>query len=432
MRDELLKILQEHPDGLSSAELAVELAVHKRSVQRQLNKLLDSGEVEKTGKGRATIYRAINRAQDAQSYLKQPSSSRRYVGYNHEFLADYRPNTTFYLDEGHRKQLREWGQINPFEDPAGTYARKILDRLLIDLSWNSSRLEGNTYSLLETERLLLLGEPANDREAFETQMILNHKSAIEYMVDAADSITFDRRTILNLHALLSDFLLENPMDSGRLRKHSVAISGSTFIPLDNPYLLEEYFDEILGRAENIVDPFEQSFFALVHLPYLQPFADVNKRVARLAANIPFIKTNLSPLSFLDVQAQDYAHATLAVYELNDVSLLRDLYLDAYERSVQRYQAVASSVGPPNRLKLKYRDQIKDVARHIILNLLPQTAAKTWIEEFTKREIPTEDQSEFHSVTLQEVFSIHEGNFARFKVRPSQFEKWYKVWSVRTK
>jgi Fic family protein len=190
-------------------------------------------------------------------------------------------------------------------EPAGTYARQILHRLLIDLSWNSSRLEGNTYSLLDTERLILIGEEADNKSAIETQMILNHKDAIEFIVQSADDIRFNRYTILNLHAMLSNNLLANRAASGRLRQIAVGIGQTVYLPLELPQYVEELFEVLLAKADDIKNPFEQAFFAMTHLPYLQPFEDVNKRVSRLAANIPLIKNNLAPLSFIDVPKDLY-------------------------------------------------------------------------------------------------------------------------------
>ena len=223
------------------------------------------------------------------------------------------------------------------EQPAGTHARHILNRLSIDLSWNSSRPEGNTYSLLDTHRLIEVGEEAEGKERLDTQMILNHKEAIEFPVDAADAIGFNRYTILNLHALLADNLLANPDAPGRLRHIGVGIGRSVFHPLEVPQLIGECFDRILATASAIVDPFEQAFFVMVQLPYLQPFDDVNKRVSRLAANIPLIKSNLSPLSFEDVPRDIYTEAVLGVYELNRHQLLRDVFIWAYRRSAARYR-----------------------------------------------------------------------------------------------
>ena len=226
--------------------------------------------------------------------------------------------------------------------PAGTYAKQILNRLLIDLAWNSSRLEGNTYSLLDTKRLIELGEEAEGRAHLEAQMILNHKDAIEFLVSAADEIGFNRYTILNLHALLANNLLADPTAAGRLRYIAVGIERSTFHPLEVPQLIEECFDQILATAAAIADPFEQAFFIMVQLPYLQPFDDVNKRVSRLAANIPLIKGNLSPLSFADVPRRTYTEAVLGIYELQQDRPSKGrlhLGLRALGRSLRRRSAI---------------------------------------------------------------------------------------------
>jgi Fic family protein len=156
--------------------------------------------------------------------------------------------------------------------------------LLIDLSWNSSRLEGNTYSRLDTERLLA-GEPVDGKAVHERQMILNHKQAIEWLVTESSSYQITPYVLRSLHAMLAENLLPNH-DAGRERTTSVSILGSTFHPLEVPQQIEECLRQIAHTTALIADPFEESFFLLVHVPYLQPFIDVNKRTARLAANIP--------------------------------------------------------------------------------------------------------------------------------------------------
>ena len=188
--------------------------------------------------------------------------------------------------------------------PAGTYVKKVLNRLLIDLPWNSSRLEGNTYSLLDTTRLLELGEEAEGKERHEAQMILNHKEAIEFLVDSAEEIGFNRYTILNLHAILAGNLLDDPNSAGRLRHIRVGIGGSVFHPLEIPQHIEECFESdtcLLPLRSSILLSRPSSSWC--SFPYLQPFDDVNKRVSRLAANIPLIRENLSPLSFEDVSRE---------------------------------------------------------------------------------------------------------------------------------
>ncbi|MGR3951587.1 MAG: hypothetical protein QRY74_01510 [Chlamydia sp.] len=144
--------------------------------------------------------------------------------------------------------------------PAGTYARKIYQRLLIDLSWNSSRLEGNTYSLAQTEQLLATGEEATGKNWMDTQMILNHRDAIEFIVEMAEEININRHTVLNVHALLSNNLLLDPKACGRLRQIPVKIGQSVYHPIEVPQLIEEQFQLIIQKAAAINNPFEQSFF----------------------------------------------------------------------------------------------------------------------------------------------------------------------------
>jgi len=149
------------------------------------------------------------------------------IGYQREFLDDYTPGVTQYVMESLRRHLYELGRTPDDQRPAGTYARDILNRLLIDLSWSSSRLEGNTYSLLDTKELIEHGNAAPGKDAKETQMILNHKAAIELLVDSAEEIGVNRYTITNLHALLADNLLDQPAYAGRLRETPIGISASS-------------------------------------------------------------------------------------------------------------------------------------------------------------------------------------------------------------
>ncbi len=225
-----------------------------------------------------------------KAYVRQPRHLRKPVGYQQPFLEAYQPNVTAYLPPPLRAQLHVLGQSPAAQTPAGTFARDILHRLLIDLSWASSRLEGNTYSRLDTERLIAQGRVADGKDALETQMILNHKEAIEYLVGDPARASLTPDTLLALHALLSDGLMADPMAVGRLRLRAVEIGGSVYLPMSLPQGLQDLFGIVVQMAAEIDDPFEQAFFLMVHLPYLQPFEDVNKRVSRLAANIPFIRT----------------------------------------------------------------------------------------------------------------------------------------------
>jgi len=366
-------------------------------------------------------------AQEIKQAVRAPIQNRQPVGYQREFLDDYRPNETFYLPAETRQHLLDVGRPPDGERPAGTYARTIYNRLLIDLSWNSSRLEGNTYSLLETEQLLELGEAAEGKAALEAQMILNHKAAIEMLVDQAGEIGFNRYTILNLHALLADNLLADPQAGGRLRRIPVAIDGTVYHPLEVPQLIDECFRKILDTATAIADPFEQGFFTLVHLAYLQGFEDVNKRVSRLAANITLIRGNLCPLSFVDVPERAYIDGVLGVYELNRVELLRDVFVWAYERSSARYSAVRQSLGEPDPFRLRYRSLVLELVAAVVRAGLDKKAATALIRQRAAEQLPPGDRARFVEVVETEIMSLHEGNIARYRLRPHEYQSWRQGW-----
>lgn len=387
---------------------------------------LVAGNAEVAGRGE--VYVPISPEGEAiKQAVREPTQNRNPVGYNRAFLDEYRPNETFYLSTEKRQRLLEMGRSPDSQRLAGTYVRKIFGRLLIDLSWNSSRLEGNTYSLLETERLLELGETAEGKDARDAQMILNHKAAIELLVDQATEVGFNRYTILNLHSLLSDNLLADPQACGRLRTIVVEIGGTIYHPLDAPQAIDECFQQILDTATAITDPFEQAFFAMVHLPYLQPFEDVNKRVSRLAANLPLIRDNLSPLSFVDVPEKAYAEGMLGVYELNRIELLRDVFVWAYERSCARYSAVRQSLGEPDPFRLRYRALVTKIITEVVRGCMDKSTATAFIKQRTIENAPQDDQARLVEVVETEVISLHEGNIARYRLRPLEYQAWKKTW-----
>lgn len=172
---------------------------------------------------------------------------------------------------------------------------------------------------------------------------------------------------------------------------------------------------------------EQAFFAMVQLPYLQPFEDVNKRVSRLAANLPLIRDNLSPLSFVDVPARAYIDGTLGVYELNRIELLRDVFVWAYERSCARYAAVRQSLGEPDPFRLRYRVPLAEAVAEIVTGGMDKKTAAGFIKRRAAEGIPREDQARFIEVVETAVMHLHEGNIARYRLRPSHYQKWKATW-----
>jgi hypothetical protein len=353
--------------------------------------------------------------------VRRSLTLRTPVGYRREFLLDYRPNESSYLPTQTRTYLRGLGESPSIERQAGTYARAMLGRLLIDLSWASSKLEGNTYTRLDTQRLIEHGEAAAGKDVRETQMILNHKRAIEYLVDGAAEVRYDIYTFQNLHALLSENLLADSGASGKLRNRIVEISGTVFRPLAIPQQIDEFFRIVLDKTAAISDPFEQAFFLMVHVPYLQPFEDVNKRVSRLGANIPLLKHNLCPLSFVEVPERAYVEGMLAIYELNKVELFADVFIWAYERSCHQYRAIAESLPQPDPFRSKYREVLADVVGEIVRKGWP--AESQIIEEEAADLVPNEDRRRFVEMATNELRSLHEGNIARYRLRLAEFRDW---------
>lgn len=447
--------LERFPDGASIEMLLTALSheVSRRTLQRRLAEWSSSGAIRAEGIGKARRYfpnpqspatTAItpgpaaldtgaatpavdeyvpvsDEGQQIRDVVRQPIVARSPVGYRREFLGEYQPNVSAYLSPALARHLHELGRTPDGERPAGTYARDIFNRLLIDLSWSSSRLEGNTYSLLDTERLLRDGQTPAGKDAKETQMILNHKAAIEMLVDSAEEIGVNRFTLLNLHALLADNLLEDRREAGRLRARPVGISGSTYLPLAIPQLIESGFAQLIEKAAAVRDPFEQSLFLMVQLPYLQPFGDVNKRTSRLAANVPLIRGNFVPLSFIDVPEQAYVDGLLGVYELNRVELLRDVFVWAYERSCRRYKTVRDSLPEPDPFRLAYRQTLSELIGAIVR--AKRAATPRRVTALAEARVPKRDLKRFVALTLEELEGLHEGNIARFRIRPSELQAW---------
>lgn len=189
-----------------------------------------------------------------------------------------------------------------------------------------------------------------------------------------------------------------------------------------PQQVEDWFRLMLDKAAAVPDPFEQAFFVMVHLPYLQPFADVNKRTSRLAANLPFIRDNLCPLSFVDVPQEAYVDGTLGVYELTRVELLRDVFAWAYERSCAQYRVVREALGQPNPMRLRYRAELSAAVRDMVLGGEPprHELLRGWAQAHS---IAAADVDPFAESALGLLLELHDGSLHRHGLRPSEFAAW---------
>jgi hypothetical protein len=465
--DRIIELIAEHPDGIGIRDISEEYArrhavrLPKRTLNRRLDVLVREERILTRGASVGRLYLPTEQTQAAPSgdgttggaavekaasveedyvpvspageevrtLVRRPIMHREPTGYDRGFLEAYEPGTTWYLQKETRRQLHEMGVTPDPQRPAGTFARDVFDRLLIDLAWASSRLEGNTYTRLDTQNLLQFGQRAEGKDAENAQMILNHKNAIEFIVESAEIIGFDRRTLTTLHSALSENLLGDPGDEGSLRQRPVQITGTRYTPMGIPQVIEDTLELLLRKAAAIPDPFEQAFFGMVHIPYLQPFADVNKRTSRLAANIPLIKANLCPLSFVDVPERAYIEGTLGVYELTRVELLRDVFVWAYARSCAQYKVVRDSVSRPDPLRLKYRDQLAAVVRGIVREMQPPREDLVRARAMAQ-EIPADDVDGFVERAISLLNAINEGSAGRYSLRLSEFAKWYDGYRIR--
>lgn len=410
----------------------------ERSVRRWLNELIKDDQIAKMGKKRGTYYQVTSQEKiihpliereflfskqvdTALQYVEKPLFQRNPVTYSKKWIDAYQPNHTFYLTEDQRKKLKNVGKPELNEMPAGTYARKIYDRLMVELSYNSSRLEGNTYSLGDTEKLILEGIDTAGKLTTEKLMILNHKEAIRYLVDNAHRIEINFNSICTLHYLLSDNLILTK-DSGKMRDHSVKISSSTYIPLDDSTRLKNQLNYICGIAKKINDPHEQSFFLLVHIAYLQAFSDVNKRTARLSANIPLIRYNLYPIAFHKISKDDYISAMIVIYELNDPRALAELYTFSYLYTAQEYNVLMHSMGF-DEVRIRFRKKIREIIRNIILKKLFKQKMEKYIKNSVIENIPAEFQLECINTIHEDLKYIGPERIHGFGITQKELTNW---------
>lgn len=251
-------------------------------------------------------------------------------------------------------------------------------------------------------------------------MILNHKEAIQYVVDNLDGITLRRADLFAIHALLSDGLLGDPGMAGRLRVGAVGISHSSYKPMDDAVSIAEEFDILIAKAAEITDPFEQSFFLLVHIPYLQAFIDINKRTSRVASNVPLLKADLAPMSFLTMDDAHYIDGLIGIYELNNVALLREVYIESYLASAEKYRVLRAEVETPEKAALAYREFVREAVRRCVLEFKAFRKDEV-LAIATEAGIPEDDLDAVVAYVGQQVRGLHEGNVIRYRLRPADLE-----------
>lgn len=338
---EILQILHYSP-SLSRVEIAASLkdAPNERTLKRIIAELVQKGDIVVEGKGKATRYSLSAQAHlmmplDIDTYFLNDVDDRKVQeSFNFQLIKEILPHVTLFTEEemerlesAHKTFLNNMSTLSEVE------YRKEMERLGVDLSWKSSQIEGNTYSLLETERLLKEKLTAQGKTKEEAVMLLNHKDALDFILDYPDYLKeLTVRRLENIHGILTK---ELGVGNG-IRKRRVGITGTNYRPLDNEFQIREALEDtcqLINGKENI---FEKALLALMLLSYIQAFTDGNKRTARISSNAILLAWGYCPISFRTVDSVDYKKAMLMFYEQNNIAAFKQIFIEQYEFAVKNY------------------------------------------------------------------------------------------------
>ncbi len=340
-REQILSFIREHPAS-SSSEIfgGAGVDVAYATVRRELSKLLADGIIIVTGQAKSSRYSISPSYQlfipiDTEAYFQHEVDERKInQQYNFELILTLRTAQTIFtkaelerlnsLQEVFRKNISTLSQ-NAY--------RSEMERLGIDLSWKSSQIEGNTYSLLETERLLKEKETAQGKSKDEAVMLLNHKDALDFILENPGYLSV--LTVAKLENIHSILIKELSVERN-IRIRRVGITGTNYRPLDNEFQIREALEStctLINERKNI---FEKALLVLLLLSYIQPFNDGNKRTARIVSNAILIANNYCPISFRTVNSIDYKKAMLLFYEQNNIYVFKQIFIDQFEFAVNTY------------------------------------------------------------------------------------------------
>jgi fic protein len=324
----------------SEIEAALTNPPSTATLKRQIAEAVKNGHIEVVGRGPATRYRLTPQAQvtmelNLDTYFDKDIDARRIQEtFNFDLINGILPKVELFTAE-ERDKLNEAQQLfrKHLSDMSDVEYRKEMERLGIDLSWKSSQIEGNTYSLLETERLLKEKQTASGKTKEEAVMLLNHKDALDFILDVPDYLkVLTVARIEEIHALLTK---ELGVDRN-IRHRRVGLTGTNYTPLDNEFQIREALEDTVRLINGKYDIFEKALLALILLSYIQPFADGNKRTARIVSNGMLIANGYCPISFRTVDSVDYKKAMLMFYEQNNIAAFKHIFIDQFLFAVKTY------------------------------------------------------------------------------------------------
>jgi Fic family protein len=338
---EILQFLHYHP--LASREdirLGINFQGSDATLKRLIAAGIDAGDIAVDGRARATRYSLSSRAHllmplNLDTYFANDIDRRQVqTGFNFDLITCQLPEVDLFSQEEteHLKALQTVFRSH-IDNMSDNEYRKEMERLGIDLSWKSSQIEGNTYSLLETERLLRESKTADGKTKEEAVMLLNHKDALRFVLENPDYLqVLTISHIENIHQLLTK---ELSVDKG-LRHRRVGITGTNYHPLDNEFQIREAMQATCDLINSKNNVFEKALLALLLLSYIQPFMDGNKRTARITSNALLIANGYCPLSFRTVDSIDYKKTMLIFYEQNNLYAFKKIFIEQYEFAVREY------------------------------------------------------------------------------------------------
>jgi len=339
-QQKIIEILKNHPNiSISDIRKLLDENISTATLNRDLAKLVESEILEKTGKARAIRYKLSIGVElftpiDINQYFDREIDFRDGNKYFNNEIFSILENINIFNsnEENFLLSKQEKFRTNIKEIPPTIY-NKELERLIIDLSWKSSQIEGNTYSLLETEELLTKKIEASNKTKEEAIMLLNHKDALNYIVNETEIVNnLKISTIEDIHSILVKGL---GVDRN-IRTKPVGVTGTTYTPPDNEFQIIEYLQKMCTTINSRKNGFEKALLTIVLISYIQPFVDGNKRTARIIGNAFLMSDNNCPLSYRSVNSIDYKKVILVFYEQNNIQPFKELFIKQYKFAVDNY------------------------------------------------------------------------------------------------
>ena len=364
----VMEALLRTPGPVSQRELMQRMrgAPSQATMSRVMGGLVRRGLLVKKGRTRGARFFL---PQDVRRVATDPRR-RTPIPYDPDRIGSYVPNETRWLPEESASRMQAAVDLAGVQRlPGTTFSQAIAERFLIDLSWASSNLEGNTYDHLSTELLIKYGQAASGRDRLETAMILNHKAAISAMLDGIEESFPDAEVARRRHVLMMRDLLD-PADLGAVRRNAVRISATSYRPSSDHVTLASGLGDLLAKAERVENPFEASFLLLAGISYLQAFGDGNKRMGRLLSNEPLLRAGRPPLTFIGIDQTPYVLGLIEFYETGATGLLGEAISLSYETTTHDYVQAVSVQRVPHALELRERARISGALGRVFRDRMP--------------------------------------------------------------